>query len=166
MLSSGWVPQASVIKKMSSNCHQALGKASRKKVGVLLDFVPMSGGGRALPKFFGTLALKNSGTSCPNLGVGGLMLFGQNPKEQPLFSGDLPSVSWVSEKCGQRSDLGQIKDLRIRAISMAWCRDDFFYSMVCRASWKCNRAEIFLKQTSLTLFNQLSKVGLGSGDNL
>ena len=29
-----------------------------------------------------------------------------------------------------------------------------------RASWKCIRSEIFLKQTSLTVFNQLSKLAL------
>ena len=64
-----------------------------KKVAVLLDFVQMRGGGQIfcpllqtvyigsiwgwggkgepLPKLFGTLALKKSGTSYPNLGEGG-----------------------------------------------------------------------------------------------
>ena len=68
---------------------EALRKVSRKKVAVLLDFVQMRGVGegpaqifcplftnciywvnlgmgRPLPKFFGTLALKKSGTSCLN----------------------------------------------------------------------------------------------------
>ena len=76
------------------------GKVSPKKVAVLLDFVQMRGGGRGgpcpnfssafhklyimgqfgdgegggrspLPKFFGTLALRKSGISCPNFGEGG-----------------------------------------------------------------------------------------------
>ena len=47
------------------------GKASRKKVAVLLDVVQMRVGGRPLPKFFGTLAFKISGTSCLNLREGG-----------------------------------------------------------------------------------------------
>ena len=67
------------------------GKVSRKKVAALFYFVQMRGGrdlpkffvhfsqtvyigsiwgwggrGRPLPKFFGTLAFKKSGTSCPN----------------------------------------------------------------------------------------------------
>ena len=77
------------------------GRFPEEKVGVLLDFVQMRkrGGGRALPKFvvhfsqtvyirsisgwggrgrplpkfFGTLAFKRSGTSCPNWREGGVL---------------------------------------------------------------------------------------------
>ena len=47
----------------------ALGEGLPKKVAVLLDFVQMRGG-RTLPKILGTLALRKSGISCPNFGVG------------------------------------------------------------------------------------------------
>ena len=70
---------------------EALREGLPKKIAVLLDFVQLRGGralpkffvhfsqtvyigsiwgwggrGRPLPKFFGTLAFKKSGTSCPN----------------------------------------------------------------------------------------------------
>ena len=88
-----------------------------KKVAVLLDFVQMRGGGEGpaqifrplftnciylgqfgdgeggghpCPNFLARWRKEKSGISCPNFGEGGSRQFGQNPKEQLLFSGNRP----------------------------------------------------------------------------
>ena len=90
----GKIPRGFVVLRLPAALHcltPPWGRFPEKKVAVLLDFVQMRGGralpkffvhfsqtvyigsiwgwggrGRPLPKFFGTLAFKKSGTSCPN----------------------------------------------------------------------------------------------------
>ena len=110
-----WGKNPSGLRRSAAPCrltlpHTTLGKVSRKKVAVLLDYVQMRGGralpkffvhfsqtvyigsiwgwggrGRPLPKFFGTLTFKKSGTSCPNYGEGGVKVIWTKSKRTATF---------------------------------------------------------------------------------